>query len=92
MARTAAEAADKAAAQHGPGKVLVQEPDVLDTWFSSGLWPFSTLGWPNTQAQDFKTFYPTQVRQAGLLIVVLNCQSHAVGASRRTVRDVLPQS
>jgi hypothetical protein len=34
---------------------------VLDTWFSSGLWPFSTLGWPNTDAQDYKTFYPTQV-------------------------------
>lgn len=61
VARNVAEAADKAAAQYGPGKVLVQEPDVLDTWFSSGLWPFSTLGWPNTEAQDFKTFYPTQV-------------------------------
>jgi hypothetical protein len=34
---------------------------VLDTWFSSGLWPFSTLGWPNTDTDDFKTFYPTQV-------------------------------
>jgi len=61
VARNVTEAAEKAAAQYGPGKVLVQEPDVLDTWFSSGLWPFSTLGWPNTEAQDFKTFYPTQV-------------------------------
>jgi hypothetical protein len=34
---------------------------VLDTWFSSGLWPFSTLGWPNTAAADLKQFYPTQV-------------------------------
>lgn len=34
---------------------------MLDTWFSSGLWPFSTLGWPNTDTQDYKTFYPTQV-------------------------------
>lgn len=64
VARNAAEAADKAAAQYGPGKVLVQEPDVLDTWFSSGLWPFSTLGWPNTDTADFKTFYPTQVCHA----------------------------
>jgi valyl-tRNA synthetase len=39
---------------------LVQDPDVLDTWFSSGLWPFSTLGWPK-QTADLKTFYPTSV-------------------------------
>lgn len=37
---------------------LVQDGDVLDTWFSSGLWPFSTLGWPE-QTMDFKTYYPT---------------------------------
>ena len=35
-----------------------QDPDVLDTWFSSGLWPFSTLGWPD-QTDDLKAFYPT---------------------------------
>jgi valyl-tRNA synthetase len=39
---------------------LVQEEDVLDTWFSSALWPFSTLGWPE-QTKDLKTFYPTTV-------------------------------
>ncbi len=39
---------------------LNQEPDVLDTWFSSALWPFSTLGWPD-ETQDLKTFYPTSV-------------------------------
>lgn len=39
---------------------LVQDPDVLDTWFSSALWPFSTLGWPEETA-DLKTFYPTSV-------------------------------
>lgn len=61
VARNASEAAAKAAGQWGEGLVLVQEPDVLDTWFSSGLWPFSTLGWPNENAQDLKTFYPTQV-------------------------------
>jgi len=39
---------------------LTQEPDVLDTWFSSALWPFSTLGWPD-ETEDLKTFYPTSV-------------------------------
>jgi valyl-tRNA synthetase len=39
---------------------LTQDPDVLDTWFSSALWPFSTLGWPS-DTQDLKTFYPTSV-------------------------------
>ena len=35
---------------------------MLDTWFSSGLWPFSTLGWPDEAAPDYARFYPTQVR------------------------------
>jgi valyl-tRNA synthetase len=39
-------------------KKIRQDPDVLDTWFSSGLWPFSTLGWPD-QTEDLKVFYPT---------------------------------
>jgi len=43
---------------------LEQDPDVLDTWFSSGLWPFSTLGWPANTA-DFKTYYPTSVLITG---------------------------
>ena len=42
-------------------KNLEQDPDTLDTWFSSALWPFSTLGWPNKDAEDLKTFYPTNV-------------------------------
>ena len=41
-----------------------QDPDVLDTWFSSGLWPFSTLGWPDDTA-DLRTFYPTSVMITG---------------------------
>lgn len=40
------------------GRTLRQDPDVLDTWFSSWLWPFSTLGWPQ-KTEDLKTFYPT---------------------------------
>jgi len=43
----------------------VQDEDVLDTWFSSGLWPFSTLGWPDKEAKDFKYFYPTTVMETG---------------------------
>ncbi|NTW04024.1 MAG: valine--tRNA ligase, partial [Oscillochloris sp.] len=41
-----------------------QDPDVLDTWFSSGLWPFSTLGWPD-ETPDLKLFYPTSVMETG---------------------------
>jgi valyl-tRNA synthetase len=41
------------------------DPDVLDTWFSSGLWPFSTMGWPDTETADFKQFYPTSVLVTG---------------------------
>ena len=40
---------------------LHQDEDTLDTWFSSALWPFSTLGWPNKESEDLKTFYPTNV-------------------------------
>jgi len=47
----------------GSGK-LKQDPDVLDTWFSSGLWPFSTLGWPE-ETKDFKTYYPTSLLITG---------------------------
>jgi len=43
---------------------LEQDPDVLDTWFSSALWPFSTLGWP-TETDDFKTYYPTSLMETG---------------------------
>src|SRR5579864_1489957 len=43
---------------------LEQDPDVLDTWFSSGLWPFSTLGWPD-DTSDLRTFYPTSVMETG---------------------------
>ena len=46
-----------------------QDPDTLDTWFSSALWPFSTLGWPNQEAEDLKTFYPTNVLVTGYDII-----------------------
>jgi valyl-tRNA synthetase len=50
------------------GKELVQDPDVLDTWFSSGLWPFSTLGWPE-KTDDLKNFYPTSTLVTGFDIL-----------------------
>ena len=47
----------------------VQDTDCLDTWFSSGLWPFSTMGWPNTDSADFKKFYPTTTLVTGFDII-----------------------
>ena len=48
---------------------LHQDPDTLDTWFSSALWPFSTLGWPNKESEDYKMFYPTNVLVTGFDII-----------------------
>ena len=53
---------------HCHGKHIHQEEDVLDTWFSSALWPFSTLGWPE-ETEDFKYFYPTDVLVTGYDII-----------------------
>ncbi|ADV67818.1 valine--tRNA ligase [Deinococcus maricopensis] len=44
---------------------LRRDPDVFDTWFSSNLWPFSTLGWPDEASEDYRKFYPTQVLVTG---------------------------
>lgn len=52
------------------GGSVRQEPDVLDTWFSSGLWPFSTLGWPD-QTDDLKRFYPGHVMETGYEILFI---------------------
>ena len=65
VARNEQEALEKAKQEHGDGVVLRQEVDVLDTWFSSSLWPFSTLGWPDVQAEDLVKFYPTSVMETG---------------------------
>lgn len=51
------------------GKPMRQDPDTLDTWFSSALWPFSTLGWPDENAEDFKYFYPTNTLVTGYDII-----------------------
>lgn len=59
---TSLEAAQKEA---GTSIKLTPDPDVLDTWFSSGLWPFSTLGWPNAQSPDLKRYFPTSLLETG---------------------------
>lgn len=46
-----------------------QDKDVLDTWFSSALWPFSTMGWPDTESSDFKRYFPTDVLVTGYDII-----------------------
>jgi valyl-tRNA synthetase len=64
VAKSEAEAYILAQEQYGPDVTLTQDPDVLDTWFSSALWPFSTLGWPDETA-DLQRFYPTDVLETG---------------------------
>lgn len=64
VARSEEEAWEQARHQYGTVTSLEQDPDVLDTWFSSGLWPFSTLGWPH-DTPDLKRFYPTHVMETG---------------------------
>src|SRR5947209_3069298 len=66
VARTEEEARAKAGTDN-----LRQDPDVLDTWFSSALWPISTLGWPDEDSPDLRTFYPTSVLVTARDIIVL---------------------
>jgi valyl-tRNA synthetase len=69
VARDEREARERLAAKGcDPEEVLTQDLDVLDTWFSSALWPFSTLGWPE-QTEDLKKFYPTSVLITGFDII-----------------------
>ena len=63
-AQDEAEAYAQARARYGEDVRLEQDPDVLDTWFSSALWPFSTLGWPE-ETPDLQRFYPTAVLETG---------------------------
>lgn len=61
-------ARQKAVEQYGEGITILQDPDVLDTWFSSGLWPFSTMGWPDN-TEDFNTYYPNATLVTGFDII-----------------------
>ncbi|HEY7992120.1 MAG TPA: valine--tRNA ligase [Stellaceae bacterium] len=63
-----AETEAEAQAQAGAGVTLARDSDVLDTWFSSGLWPFSTLGWPD-ETKELKRYYPTDVLVTGFDII-----------------------
>ncbi|MBR1944874.1 MAG: valine--tRNA ligase, partial [Alphaproteobacteria bacterium] len=64
----AQEAQKEADAYYGHHEDLTQEEDVFDTWFSSGIWPFSTLGWPD-QTAELKRYYPTNVLVTGFDII-----------------------
>ncbi len=68
VARSEAEAYDAARAKLGADVVLTQDEDVLDTWFSSALWPFSTLGWPK-QTAEVARYYPGDVLVTGFDII-----------------------
>ena len=68
VAEDEAEAAREAAAHYGGAAALTREEDVLDTWFSSALWPFSTLGWPE-ETVELKRYYPGDVLVTGFDII-----------------------
>jgi valyl-tRNA synthetase len=68
VAKSEAEARTQAIEQFGADVQLVQDPDVLDTWFSSGIWPFSTMGWPEETA-DLDMYYPTSTLVTGFDII-----------------------
>jgi valyl-tRNA synthetase len=68
VARSEADAKKQAQQQRGTDVELTRDEDVLDTWFSSALWPFSTLGWPE-RTSELKTFYPTSVLVTGFDII-----------------------
>ncbi|KCV72560.1 valyl-tRNA synthetase [Fonticula alba] len=67
-ARSADEALDQAAKNFGVARdqiTVEQDSDVLDTWFSSGLFPFATMGWPNAESPDLKAFFPNSILETG---------------------------
>lgn len=68
VAKSEAEAEEKALAHYGDKQELTRDEDVLDTWFSSALWPFSTLGWPD-KTPELKTYYQTDVLITGFDII-----------------------
>jgi valyl-tRNA synthetase len=68
VAHTRQEAQEQARIRYGQDVLLQQDTDVLDTWFSSGLWPFSTLGWPD-DTPDLKRYYPNTLMSTGFDII-----------------------
>ena len=67
-------------------KHITRDEDVLDTWFSSALWPFETLGWPDTNAEDFLYFYPTDVLVTGYDIIFFWVARMIFSACKQTGR------
>ncbi|HYQ82479.1 MAG TPA: class I tRNA ligase family protein, partial [Rubrobacter sp.] len=59
------------ASKESPGPGFEQDPDVFDTWFSSGLWPIATLGWPDEDTEDLRYFYPTDLLSTAREIMYL---------------------
>jgi valyl-tRNA synthetase len=93
VARDEAEARAKADAKYAARPVtLNQDPDVLDTWFSSALWPFATMGWPNVDKPDYKMFHPGAVMETGydiLFFWVARMIMMGVGLTGQTPFDVV---
>ena len=69
VARSEDEAKKLAREKYGDSVIIEQDEDVLDTWFTSGLWPFSTLGWPDENHPDFQRWYPTNTLVTGFDII-----------------------
>ncbi len=69
VASTEIDALAQARDKYGPSVQIQRDEDVLDTWFSSGLWPFSTLGWPDETHEEFNRWYPTNVLVTGFDII-----------------------
>jgi len=69
VARSSQDAYEIAKRKYGDSVKIEQDSDVLDTWFSSGLWPFSTLGWPETSSMDLERWYPTNTLVTGFDII-----------------------
>ena len=69
VAHSEKEALFEARKNYGEDVEIIQDNDVLDTWFSSGLWPFSTLGWPDQESDDFNCWYPTSTLITGFDII-----------------------
>ena len=69
VARNATEAHGEARRRYGPNAEIRQDEDVLDTWFSSALWPFSTMGWPDEESADLRCWYPNSTLFTGFDII-----------------------
>ncbi len=66
-------------------KNWVQDSDVLDTWFSSALWPFSTMGWPDEASEDYQRYFPTSTLVTGYDIIFF-CVSRMIFPKLRVYR------